>query len=80
MNSLPNSRFKIGDEVYYFDNEESRRTTLKHSCVTDIIYHAATDMYEYRVQGFYGRFLRNASSLYKTKEEAVESIKIIDVI
>lgn len=80
MENLPNSRFKIGDEVYYFDNEIPRCTILKHSRITDVIYHAATDMYEYRVQGFYGRYLRNASSLHKTKEEAVEAIKIIDVI
>ncbi len=75
--SIKESKFAIGDEAFYWGDGFG---TLNRSVIDDCCYSAKKGTYTYKVKGRDNFANFSDCDIYKTKEEAFETIKIVNVL
>ena len=70
-------KFKIGDEAFYWSDAFG---VLNRSVIDDCCYSAKKDAFTYKVKGRDNFVNFSDCDIYKTKKEAFESIKVVNIL
>ncbi len=77
MANIKDPKFNINDEVLYWDRNDCE-VCLRRSVIVNFYFDGLKNFYEYKVKGIDNCYKFDESNLFKTKEEAFESVKIRD--
>lgn len=78
MSHIKAPKFNINDEVFYW-NGNGYEVCLRHSVIVNFYFDGLKNFYEYKVKGIDNCYRFDEFSLFKTKEEAFESVKICEM-